>query len=158
MALGWRIIKSKYASSAIDGEGSRLHGSRWTSPGFRVVHASQSLSLATLEVLVHLQSSALLSEYAVFAIEVPDDCVEVLDSIRLPDSWRLYPAPVQLRRFGDAWIKNKTSVALRVPSAIIVQEHNYLINPEHQDFYRIKIKGPEPLDVDQRVFRRSGDA
>jgi RES domain-containing protein len=150
----WRIIKNRYATDAFTGEGSRLNGSRWTSPGGRVIHASQSLSLATLEVLVHLQASKPLAAYVVYDIEFPDACVLAIDVDSLPDNWRDYPAPPETRSRGDAWLRNASSAVLRVPSAIVPIESNFLLNPEHSDFSGFPVRGPRPLDVDRRVFRR----
>jgi RES domain-containing protein len=149
----WRICKKRYAGSAFDGEGARLHGSRWTSPGTRVAFASETLSLATLEVLVHLGASAPLSAYCVFTVGLPDDLVEAIEAAALPSGWRAHPVPGALRALGDAWIREGRSAALQVPSSIVTHEHNYLINPAHEGFRRIEIKGPEPLDIDPRVLR-----
>ncbi|OGF97915.1 MAG: hypothetical protein A2Z06_03920 [Candidatus Glassbacteria bacterium RBG_16_58_8] len=156
MPRAWRIIKNRYAAHAFDGEGSRLYGSRWTSPGIRVVHASESLSLAVLEVLVHLQTSAPLVSYSVYTVDFPEDLVEELDKKILPENWRDYPAPTVLRAHGDAWVRRKSSVLIRVPSVVIIHEFNFLINPSHKDFNRLEISRPKPLDFDPRFFGHLG--
>ena len=152
MPQAWRIIKRQYANHAFDGEGSRLYGSRWTSPGQAVSFAAASLSLATLEVLVHLQSSAPLADYVVFRVGFPDHLVEDLDRSSLPPTWRDSPAPPELQAIGDAWVRGASSVVLRVPSVIVPHEHNYLINPAHPQFATLIIDGPVPLEVDPWVF------
>ena len=154
MPRAWRIIKRKYADHAFDGEGSRLYGSRWTNPGHPVAFAAETLSLAVLEVLVHLQSSAALVDYATFTVDFAERLVEDLDPAILPVNWRDYPAPPAVRTLGDAWVRQVTSCLLRVPNAIIPHEHNYLINSAHNHFAQLLITGPIPLDVDPRVFRR----
>lgn len=152
MPHAWRIMKTKHATNGFDGEGSRLYGSRWSNPGTRMAFASQSLSLAVLEVVVHLQNSYPLARYAVFTAEFPEDLVQDLDRNLLPRNWRAFPAPPQTKAIGDAWIKSDSSVLLRVPSVIVTHEHNFLINPAHRDFARLILRGPLPFDVDTRVF------
>ncbi len=150
----WRICKRRYARHAFDGEGARLYGSRWTSPGLRVTFGSETLSLATLEVLVHLGTSAPLAAYCVFTVDIPGDLIESIGPDALPAGWRSSPPPASLRTVGDAWLREGRSAVLMVPSSIIPHEHNFLINPEHGRFRRLAIGGPEPLDIDPRVMGR----
>ena len=154
MGQAWRIVKRKHANHAFDGEGSRLFGSRWTSPGLAVAFAAETLSLATLEVLVHLEASDHpLPAYVVFRVSFPDDLIEDLDRLSLPPTWRDSPTPPELQAIGDAWVRGASSAILRVPSVIVPHEHNFLINPAHAQFSEVIIQGPEPLDVDPRVFQ-----
>jgi RES domain-containing protein len=152
MPTAWRITKAKHASNPFDGEGARQYGSRWSNPGTRMAFASESLSLATLEVVVHLQHSPLLASYVLFTVEFSEDLVQDLDPSLLPKNWRIFPAPPQTREIGDGWIRSASRLLLRVPSAIVVHEHNFLINPVHPDFQKLVISGPLPLDVDSRAF------
>jgi RES domain-containing protein len=154
MPRAWRIVKTRYADHAFTGEGARLYGGRWTSPGVRVVYASSSLSLATLEILVHLQSSGPLTYYSVCTVDFPAGLIEEIDVRALPETWREYPAPVELRQLGDGWIRGESSVVLKVPSVIVPEEHNYLLNPRHRDFFSLSFSEPEPFDVDSRLFGR----
>jgi RES domain-containing protein len=150
----YRVLKAKYAAAAFDGEGARLYGGRWNSPGVGVVYASESLSLAVLEILVDLQTNAPLPSYVSFTVEVPEAVIEELPAAALPADWREFPAPPAVQALGDAWVARGSSAALRVPSAVLATAHNYLLNPAHPNFARLTITGPEPLDVDPRVFRR----
>ncbi len=150
MPVAWRITREKHAANPFDGEGARLYGSRWSTPGTRVAFVSGSLSLATLEVLVHLQDSSPLASYVVFTVEFSEELVQ--DHGPLPKNWRSFPAPPETREMGDVWINSNSSVLLRVPSVIIVHEYNFLINPVHHDFPKLIIRGPMPLDVDAGVF------
>jgi RES domain-containing protein len=150
----YRITKAKHAATAFDGEGARLYCGRWNSPGVRIVYASTSLSLAVLEILVHLQSDSVLPDYVSFTVEFPDSLIELVDRKVLPADWRSFPSPPKLREIGDTWIRQNSSVALRVPSAILTSEDNVLLNPTHRDFAKLKIAGPNALDIDTRVFRR----
>src|SRR5437016_5587186 len=153
MPRAWRIIKRNYAHHAFDGEGSRLYGSRWTSPGHPIAFAAETLSLAVLEVLVHLQSSAPLADYVTFTVDFSARLVEDLDPAILPIHWRDYPAPPAVRTLGDAWVRRSSSCLLRVPSTIIPHEHNVVINSAHSHFAQLLIKGPISLDLDPLVFR-----
>jgi RES domain-containing protein len=154
MARAWRIVKKKFAHHAFDGEGTRQYGSRWSSPGVRVSFAAESLSLAVLEVLVHLQSTAPLADYVTFAVDFSDGLIEDLDPATLPANWRDFPAPSALQALGDTWVSRSSFALLRVPSAIIPHERNFVINPAHSQFMQLVVTGPTALDVDPRVFRR----
>jgi len=147
----WRIIKNTYATQAFDGEGARLLGGRWNSPGHRVVYTSQSASLATLEILVHLGSSAALASWVLMACRIPDGLIQVAGRAGLPKHWRRFPAPADLQRIGNEWIISGASAVLEVPSAIIETEHNYLLNPEHRDFRKIEVLSPVPFAFDARL-------
>jgi len=154
MPEAYRIVKAKYAGGAFDGEGARLQGGRWSATGTRIVYAAGSMSLALLEILVHLQNAAALSAYVVIRVEFPDNLVGDLDPSLLPANWRASPAPAGTMKIGDDWVRESRSAVLRVPSVIVPREHNFLINPGHQDFSRITIGDPARLDVDPRVFRK----
>lgn len=152
MATGWRIIKSRRARSAFDGEGARLYGGRWNSPWTRVVYVAGSVSLAVLEVLVHLGDVGVLSSYSLCAVEFENVLIESLDRSTLPADWRSYPAPSGLRGIGDAWVRDGISAVLEVPSAVVERESNYLINPEHPNFDFLKIGEPELFEFDPRLL------
>ena len=158
MPEAYRIVKAKYAGGAFDGEGARMQGGRWSSIGNRIVYTAGSLSLAVLEILVHLQNTETLSAYVVIRVEFPDNVVDDLDPVLLPTNWRVSPAPAGTMEIGDCWVRESRSAILRVPSVIVPSEHNFLINPVHQDFSRITIGDPTPLDVDSRVFRKATGA
>ncbi len=153
MIRAWRIVKAKHATHAFDGEGARLYGSRWNNPGVRIVHVSATLSLATLELIGHLQGSALLSHYVAFFAEFYASLVERIDIAGLPADWRGSPPPATVRQIGDMWVRRASSPVLEVPSALIPHESNYLLNPSHAEFSRIVLSTQLPLDVDPRVLR-----
>jgi RES domain-containing protein len=151
----WRIVSAKYASTAFDGEGARLNGGRWNSPGTRVAYAADSPSLAALELLVGLNDSAHLNRFVLVPVEIPDECVLDVDSSRLSADWRSYPAPAELAVIGDGWLNSGTSVALRVPTVVVPRQFNFLLNPEHDDFKLLQIGAAEPFAIDQRLLRKS---
>jgi Uncharacterized conserved protein len=149
----WRIVKAKHQASAFDGEGARLAGGRWNSPGLAMVYTAQSAALAVLEMLVHLESRSLLSSYVLTPISFEKRLVLQLDRTRLPARWRAYPAVPQLQLLGDAWLKNGLSAVLEVPSVIIGSESNYLLNPVHVDFASIEVGPVQPFDFDARLMK-----
>jgi RES domain-containing protein len=149
----WRITKTRYAKGAFDGEGARLHGGRWNSRGTRVAYASESVALATLEVLVGLQDAALLSAYSMIQVDFPERLVEVLDRKALPASWQQHPPAPDTQRVGDLWVAEGRTAVLQVPSAIIEAEHNYLLNPGHPDFSKVVVHKPERFRLDPRLVR-----
>ena len=152
MISAWRIVKRKHAKSAFTGEGARLFGGRWNSPGVAIVYTAESQALAALEMLAHLESSELLKDYV--AMEVRGDMpFERLEAAALPRRWRSYPAPAKLAAIGDAWAAARRFVALEVPSALIPGEHNFLLNPAHPDFTRLSIGKPAPFRFDSRLAR-----
>lgn len=151
MPAAWRITKRRYASSALDGEGAFQHGGRWSDRGTLVVYVSETRALAALELVAHLPANAPLHAYVLIGAEIPDDLVLAVDQSILPPDWFEYPAPPVLRRIGDQWANSGDSVVLAVPSALVRQEHNYLINPGHPDFDRISIGDPETFRIDPRI-------
>ena len=151
MAQVWRLVKEKYADSAFSGEGARQGGGRFNSPGRPVVYTSESLALAELEILVHLPTSRLLDSYVAFRARLPDGAARVLDRASLPSNWRESPVPRSVQAVGDAWLKSESSLALRVPSAVVPAEDNVLINPEHPRFEEVTIDGPLDPDIDDRL-------
>jgi RES domain-containing protein len=104
-----------------------------------------------LEVLAHVESPELLShsEWVLVSARLPAELVE--KPARVPDNWRRFPAPAETRRFGDDWIADGRSAALRVPSAVVPGEFNYLLNPAHPRFNDVTPGRPEPFTFDHRL-------
>jgi RES domain-containing protein len=148
----WRIVKSKYpASQAFDGEGARLYGGRWNSRGVAVVYTAQSQALAVLEMLVHLDAADLLMSYVFVGVTMEEALVSDLAETDLPVDWRSDPSPTKLREIGDIWVASNASVALRVPSAVIPAEYNYILNPKHPEFRKLTVGRPIPYVYDPRL-------
>ena len=151
----WRITKARYADAAFDGEGARLYGGRWNRPGTSVIYTAGSRSLAVLEMLVHLDSPDLLQKYVLMSVDVEESFVMELDTATLPQSWTDDPPPSDVQAIGDAWVRNARSAVLRVPSAIVPGEFNFLLTPNHPDFNRLRIGEPTPFLFDSRLSRHS---
>lgn len=152
MPTGWRIVKTRFVQRPFDGEGARLYGGRWNSVGVRMVYTAGSVSLAVLEMLVHLESSDVLPSYSLCAVHFDERVLTRLDRSRLSDNWRDSPAPPELLLIGDAWIAARSSAVLEVPSAVVESESNYLMNPEHPDFASLVIDPPRPFTFDPRLL------
>jgi RES domain-containing protein len=150
----WRLVRKRRLSDAYTGEGARLAGGRWNTPGVRVIYTSQSLSLATLEYLVHAGFLHAPADVNAVPAEIPADLPKETIAIgQLPIYWRRYDPPVEtLREMGDSWIKRNKTALLEVPSAIVPLESNYLLNPAHRDFARIKLGKVTAISFDPRFF------
>lgn len=153
MITAWRIVKARRAETAFDGEGARLSGGRWNSPGIAMVYTSASAALAVLEMLVHLGQGDVLPSYVLIACSFKDSLVETADPDDLPANWLAYPASPDLQSVGDEWISSTRSAVLRVPSVIVPRESNFLLNPSHPDFRRVRIGTPEPFGLDLRLLK-----
>lgn len=149
----WRICKRAHA--AFDGEGARRAGGRWNPRGIAVVYASETLSLAALELLVHADPALLPEDLVAIEAEVPETVrVRRIDPESLPRGWRRYPPPEALARIGADWATKLETAVLAVPSALVPSESNVLLNPAHPDFRKIRVGKPEPFALDVRLSAR----
>ena len=151
----WRLVKARHAGRAIDGEGARRYGGRWNSPGTRMVYAFESRALAALELLVHVPVNLLSQPFRFFSIRIPSRHVRSLTPATLPSGWNAPLISPETQALGDEWIRSTRSPVLRVPSAIIPGESNYLINPAHPDVKKLVIAQPEPFSFDPRIARQA---
>ncbi|MGH9450062.1 MAG: RES family NAD+ phosphorylase [Terriglobia bacterium] len=135
----WRMVKRKLAKTAFSGEGARRYGGRWNSPDVAMIYTAESQSLAALEIVVHLEAVELLDEYVVFEVEMDERMIARVEWAQLPRRWRADPPPAGLRALGDSWVASGTSAALQVPSAMVPAEHNFLLNPRHADFSKLRV-------------------
>ena len=149
----WRIVKTKHAAGAFSGDGAREAGGRWNSPGTAVVYTSDSASLAMLEMLVHLQSQDVLKRYVLLEVTFDESLVEAVDLKVLPKTWRKSPPPLAAQRVGDTWVARGSSTVLRIPSVIVPNQWNYLLNPAHADFASIVIGPRQPARFDPRLLK-----
>jgi RES domain-containing protein len=148
--VAWRLTSRAYADAAFDGEGARLYGGRWNSEGVAMVYLAGSLALAALEQLVHLSRTDLLErQFVRFRVELPRSAVLALDEAALPPGWTKKRDVT--RALGDGWTEAEASLALRVPSVVVPEEANYLVNPRHPDANQVQIGDPEPYVFDERL-------
>jgi RES domain-containing protein len=146
----YRITHRKWANKLF-GSG---YAARWNSNGFLMVYAAESRSLACLENLVHRNGFGIDNDFCVITISIPDSVkTEEILINKLPINWNFPDENSHLlcRTVGDNWLKKQSSCVLIVPSAIIVNEKNVLINPNHIDFDKIIIKSILPFSFDNRL-------
>ena len=151
MPQAWRIVRTERVSEAFTGEGARLAGGRWNSRQVRVIYTSEHQSLAALELLAHINPRIELS-FSSFRIEWDDLATEKVYLNQLPPAWRDYPPTNGTIAIGDLWAKRQRTAILAVPSVLIPEEVNYLLNPAHPDFKRIEIGLPRLFNFDQRLL------
>lgn len=139
---------------ALDGEGARLWGGRWNTPGTPVVYAASSLSLAAVEYLVHLDADTTPADLVAMSIELPDETAHRrVTAQSLPSDWARMAEHPACQALGDAWLRDGTSLALRVPSAVIPDEENVLLNPAHPDASGLRVREERPFSFDPRLVR-----
>lgn len=152
MATAYRIVKNRHARAALSGEGARLAGGRWNKPGEAVIYASESLALAAIETFVHLGDDALHIRFVYFKIEIPE-AVTVSHCRRPPPNWRSEPPSEESMRYGSAWLRSSRTAVRQVPSAIVPSEKNFLLNPQHRDFSKLKASRPQEFMFDPRMWK-----
>jgi RES domain-containing protein len=154
MPAAWRIVLESEAPTAFSGEGAWRYGGRWNSPGVRVVYVSEHQSTAALEVFVHNKPFSPDEKFKAFRLEWPDSFTEYFPERKLPANWRLHPSPIEAREIGDRWVRERRSAVLALPSVISPADTNFLLNPEHPDFKRIRIAAPIDYEFDPRLVGR----
>ena len=149
------MLRAAYARTPIDGEGAYRYGGRWSSPGTRLAYASEHQSLAMLEYFVHLDPEDAPEDLVLATADIPVGVSrEVITVSDLPANWRETPAPPELAQIGDDFVKKGENCLLLAPSALAVNENNWLINPGHVAFKQIALNPPELLRYDARMFGR----
>lgn len=152
--VGWRLVKARHAASAFDGEGARRFGGRWNARGTAAVYLSSSLSLAALELFVHLLPEDARLSFVAIRVEFPTSMkIDVLPDAQLPINWRAEPSPDSCKALGSLWLEKSTHALLRVPSIIVPSETNFLLNPTHVDVKKMIIHKPEPFGFDARMWK-----
>jgi RES domain-containing protein len=150
MAIFYRIVQAEWAASAMTGEGARLFGGRWNPPGMPAVYLAESRALAALEIIVNAPVEVSALAWRIFEVEVPGDAIETVKPDDLPNDWQALPSSPGARRFGGDWLNKGRSMALRLPSAVIPEEHTLLLNPLHPDSGTLRISKPRKFQFDPR--------
>lgn len=149
----YRIAK-KVVVKDLTGTGAKLFGGRWNHKGTAVVYTSETRALATVEFLVHLCLSNAPSGLMIATLEIPDNTVpEDVPRASLARRWRDYPPPREVADLGTRWAMAKKSLLLKVPSAVVEQEYNILINPLHSDMEKVVLLRVEAFEFDKRLIR-----
>lgn len=150
MAIAYRITKTKYATDH-SGQGAALYGGRWNSKSIAMLYASEYISLATLEVLANASNIQMKESFSLITYDIPDSLILHLDKSTLPASWKDYPLSSATREIGDSFIEDGKYMAMKVPSALITLEHNYLIHAGHKEIKRLKILVTTTFQFDERL-------
>ena len=147
----YRLAIEQYKDD-LSGTGSKLYGGRWNAVGIPAVYSTENISLSVLEILVRADKDLLPPDYMLLKIDMPDNLpFTSITKSKLKQNWK---EDLEYSRFiGSAFIKDNSALALKVPSAIVDEEHNFIINPFHPDFKRVKIKTYNKFVFDKRFFR-----
>jgi RES domain-containing protein len=148
--LLYRITSAKYADD-LSGSGARLYGGRWNSEGKPMLYLASSRSLAVLETLAHFIPTNIPRELVMLTIEAPDDFLEIPENI-LPDNWNEYPEQHIVKQIGNSFLQRNEHLLLKVPSALVPEEFNYLLNPLHPKAGKVKIIKKVPFNFDSRLL------
>ena len=149
----FRLARKKYPI-VLSGKGASISGARWNSKGTEIIYCAQNRALAMAEVLVHLSLAALPNDFVMLTIDIPDDIfIEALDFEKLNIDWNVFPCTFETPLLGDDFIKRNEACVLKVPSAVVKGDFNFLINPNHADFYKIKIIEQVNFPFDKRIFK-----
>jgi RES domain-containing protein len=145
----YRLVRAERAPDVLSGEGARLYGGRWNPPGTAVVYASESRALAVLEAFVHLTLEARAMRFLLYAITLPTRArLQRHAGTRRTSS-------DSSREIGRAWVDEERALALVVPSVIVPQETNYVLNVRHPQFAEVEVAKPESFSFDERLWRSS---
>lgn len=151
----FRLTRSAHAATPLDGEGARRAGGRWNPKGIPLVYFASSLSLAVLELLVHVDFNAVPDDLVAIRIEVPDGLpARTMRPEDLPRDWSMESGKPALQGIGAAWFQGAAEPVLQVPSVVVPEEANLLIHPLHPDTGRIVIVSRSPFRLDPRLFKR----
>lgn len=154
MPDAWRVDQEKWQDSSFDGNGAAREGGRWNSAGVRVIYASGNLAMASLEKYVHLPKPVPAAmRFVRFRVDFNGVAVKQLKPADLPANWTVSPVPPETQNLGDEWIASNETAVLAVPSSIIPDEWNFLLNPAHPDFKKLTIHPPEEFIYNDRVAR-----
>jgi RES domain-containing protein len=146
----YRIGKTKYAGD-LNGEGAKLFGARWNNKMIACLYTSESRALALLEYTVNVNIDDIPPVLSITAIEIPDRIIRILNEPDLPADWKQSPAPSSTKDFGSKLLLAAAEPVIRIPSAVIPYEFNYLLNPLHPDSKKFKIAGISNFVYDVRI-------
>lgn len=148
----FRLSKKKY-STELSGKGAAKSGNRWNSKGTEIIYSAQSRALAMAEVAVHLTLATLPSDYVMIEIDIPDEIdIKVLKQKDIPTNWNNHPPNISTQKIGDEFIDAMDYCILKVPSAVVQGDYNFLINPYHKNFNKITIYKVNDFPFDKRIF------
>lgn len=149
----YRLSRKKYAGE-LSGKGAALSGNRWNSKGVEMIYCAASRALAMAEVLVHLPVYLLPQDFEMLEILIPNTIqIKEIYQNKLPEMWNGFPHHPKTQFIGDNFIRTNEYAVLKVPSAVVEGDFNFLLNPFHKNFHKIKIVAHTPFTFDNRFFK-----
>ena len=150
----YRLTKVRYQNQIFSGLGGLYADGRWTFRGHPVVYASASISLAVLEYTLNYRRRGWVPASVLGRAVIPDKIrIDVVALADLPRNWSAADSPPKLREIGQRWLEAGTAAVLKVPSAVVVEEWNYILNPQHPDFKKLIFQKPKRFQFDRRLAR-----
>jgi len=148
-------LSRKKSKDKLSGYGASLNAQRWNSKGTEVIYVAQSRALANSEVAVHLALGILPHDYFMVRIEIPNSVeIRELTDLELPRGWNSMPYRPVAQFVGDEFVRQNRHLALKIPSAVVKDDFNFILNLKHSDFKKVRIIGSEPFPFDPRYFGR----
>jgi len=147
----YRISNCKYIDD-LNGTGAASFSGRWHNKGTYILYTAASPSLALLESVVHI-SNIVTVNYCMICLKIPEDSITKINPNELPENWFANPSPDIIKNIGDHFVFNNRFLALQLPSAIMPEESNYLLNPNHPLFKQVKVVYKRSLEVDKRLLK-----
>lgn len=149
----YRLSKAIHAKD-LSGTGAEKNGGRWNTVGIPMIYTSESRALCIAEVAVHLPMGILPEDFTLITIDIPGRFIFSLPDSLLPKDWKSIPPAKSTKTIGDQFIRNQKYLTLKVPSMIVKDEHNFLVNPLHSAIKEVRIISIEPFEFDSRLFIR----
>ena len=150
----YRLSTEKFKND-LSGKGAEKSGGRWNSKGKAVIYTSESRALCTTEIAVHSPLGIIPTNYWIITIKFPDSIdISQVDPASLPTDWKTFPHPHSTQVIGDEFIDKRKFLVMKVPSAVVPGDFNFLINPAHSLFPEVKITATEPFKFDVRLFKK----
>ena len=156
MISAWRLAAPELGGTAeqmLSGKGAAEYGGRWNKPGVAAVYLGGSLALASLELLVHLNRATILHTYNKLPVYIPEDLVLRFNTEDLPADWHAPALSPPTQRWGTEWLLSGESAVLQIPSAVVLGEDNFLLNPVHPDVVKIEVGEVSPYELDSRLLK-----
>lgn len=149
----FRLSSSRYAED-LSGKGAELYGGRWNSIGTPVVYTASSRALAMAEVAVHLHIQKIPKDMVMVELYIPEDSITSLPFQELNKDWEMFTYSIQTKNLGDEFFQENRFLGLKVPSAVVTSDFNFLINPGHVEIQKIKVVNISPFRFDSRIFSK----
>lgn len=147
--LVYRIASPKYIDD-LSGVGAKLYGGRWNDKRTALVYFAGSRAMAVMELLVHLRPENLDGEYVLAVFEVPDDKFKTVEVRDLPLDWKVEPATGDLKKIGNEFVAENGFLLMKVPSVLVEEEFNVVMNPIHIDVNKVKLISKRTFKFDLR--------